>query len=181
MRNMHHAALLDGMGPVSFVDVMTLCDELDEIVLPHLDERVQKRLIRLHRAMRWLGRMVREKSFTWDVLQLCEINHRITGQPPRLADGKACQSAMRFLGESQSSYEQALALFAFALKTPVFCESNLWTALLMANGVLMSHGHPAVSIPPHRHDAFDAALFQLREQNDATPLMQLVAQCHTPT
>jgi hypothetical protein len=74
---------------------------------------------------------------------------------------------------------QALIYFCSAARTRFYAGGNLRTALLMANGILISNGFDAITVPYVRRLELDHALDTLVTTDDATELMAFLIDCAT--
>ncbi len=75
-------------------------------------------------------------------------------------------------------FEQALAFFLFAILQQFFFDGNRRVAHLMMNGILMSHGIDAISVPPHHAEAFNEEIVRFFVNKDGTAVMDLLTECH---
>lgn len=80
--------------------------------------------------------------------------------------------------EVATPFERALALFLFGALQQFFFDGNKRTSRLMMNGILMSAGIDAVSIPAARADEFNAAMVNFYLTRDGTAMMAFVVDCH---
>jgi hypothetical protein len=75
-------------------------------------------------------------------------------------------------------FERARALFLFGALQQFFFDGNKRTSRLMMNGVLMSAGIDAISIPAARVLDFNAAMVRFYESKDGTEMMDFLVECH---
>lgn len=81
------------------------------------------------------------------------------------------------LAETDDPWLQALIYFCSAARTPFYAGGNKRTALLMMNGILISNGFDAVTVPHTRRLELDHALDTLFTTDDATELMTFLVDC----
>lgn len=74
--------------------------------------------------------------------------------------------------------ERAMAFFLFGALRQFFFDGNKRTSRLMMNGVLMSHGIDAISIPAARVHAFNEKMVRFYLNKDATEMMDFLVKCH---
>jgi len=75
-------------------------------------------------------------------------------------------------------FERALAFFLFGALQQFFFDGNKRASRLIMNGLLMSAGIDAVSIPAARADQFNAAIVDFDVRRDGTAMMAFIADCH---
>lgn len=86
---------------------------------------------------------------------------------------------VRTLGEEVAApFERALAFFLFGALQQFFFDGNKRTSRLMMNGILMSAGIDAVSIPAERADEFNNTMVDFYLTRDATAMMAFIVDCH---
>lgn len=75
-------------------------------------------------------------------------------------------------------FERATAFFLFGALQQFFFDGNKRTSRLMMNGVLMSHGIDAISVPAAKAQAFNEAMVRFYCSKDGTEMMAFLAGCH---
>lgn len=75
-------------------------------------------------------------------------------------------------------FERATAFFLFGSLQQFFFDGNKRTSRFMMNGVLMTEGIDAVSIPAVRAAAFNSRMVDFYATRDATEMMAFVLDCH---
>ena len=83
---------------------------------------------------------------------------------------------LRALGDL-APFEQGLAFLLFGALHQFFFDGNKRTARLMMNGLLMSHGIDAISIPAASAQRFHATMVGFYTSKDGTPMMQFLVEC----
>ncbi|MEV7606890.1 hypothetical protein AB0N65_15770 [Paenarthrobacter sp. NPDC089322] len=73
--------------------------------------------------------------------------------------------------------ERAVAYFCFGTRRQFYFDGNKRTSRLMMNGILLSSGHDAISIPFSRRLEFNQHLITLFLDANATPLMEFIIDC----
>ncbi|MET3919861.1 hypothetical protein [Arthrobacter sp. UYEF20] len=84
---------------------------------------------------------------------------------------------LAYLSTLENPVERAVAYFCFGTRHQFYFDGNKRTSRLMMNGILMSSGHDAISIPFSRRLEFNRDLVVLYADGDATPLMQFILDC----
>ncbi len=74
--------------------------------------------------------------------------------------------------------ERALAFFLFGALQQFFFDGNKRTSRFMMNGILMSHGIDAISIPARRAQEFNESMVRFYLSKEATEMMVFLATCH---
>jgi prophage maintenance system killer protein len=75
-------------------------------------------------------------------------------------------------------FERATAFFLFGSLQQFFFDGNKRTSRFMMNGVLMSEGIDAISIPAVRATEFNTRMVDFYTSRDATEMMRFVLDCH---
>jgi prophage maintenance system killer protein len=88
-------------------------------------------------------------------------------------------SGVRSLEQNVSNpFERATAFFLFGSLQQFFFDGNKRTSRFMMNGVLMTEGIDAVSIPAIRAAEFNSRMVDFYTSRDATEMMAFVLDCH---
>jgi prophage maintenance system killer protein len=88
-------------------------------------------------------------------------------------------SGIRSLEQKVSNpFERATAFFLFGSLQQFFFDGNKRTSRFMMNGVLMTEGIDAVSIPAVRAAEFNSRMVDFYTSRDATEMMAFVLDCH---
>jgi hypothetical protein len=82
--------------------------------------------------------------------------------------------------EACPPFERALAFFLFGASQLFFFDGNKQTAFFMMNGILMSHGIDAISVPAIKAQEFTQKMVRFYLSKDATEMMVFLAD-HHPT
>jgi hypothetical protein len=77
-----------------------------------------------------------------------------------------------------NTFERATAFFLFGSLQQFFFDGNKRTSRFMMNGVLMSEGIDAISIPAVRAAEFNTRMVDFYTSRDATEMMGFVLDCH---
>jgi hypothetical protein len=80
--------------------------------------------------------------------------------------------------ESCPPFERATAFFLFGALQQFFFDGNKRTSRFMMNGVLMSHGIDAISVPAARAHEFNEKMVRFYLSKDASEMMDFLANCH---
>ena len=75
-------------------------------------------------------------------------------------------------------FEQATAFFLFGCLQQFFFDGNKRTSRFMMNGVLMSHGIDAISVPASKAQEFNEKMVRFYLSKDATEMIVFLAGCH---
>lgn len=75
-------------------------------------------------------------------------------------------------------FERATAFFLFGALQQFFFDGNKRTSRLMMNGVLMTHGIDAISVPAAKAEAFNEKMVRFYLTRDGTEMMAFLADCH---
>jgi Fic family protein len=75
-------------------------------------------------------------------------------------------------------FERAGAYFLFGAFMQFYFDGNKRTARYMMNGLLMSHGIDAISIPAARKQEFNEEMIDFYRSKDGTRMLSFLASCH---
>jgi Fic family protein len=75
-------------------------------------------------------------------------------------------------------FEQAAAFFLFGALQRFFFDGNKRTSRFMMNGILMSAGIDAISVPAARAQEFNENMVRFYVDKDATEMMAFLVACH---
>lgn len=75
-------------------------------------------------------------------------------------------------------FERATAFFLFGALQQFFFDGNKRTSRFMMNGVLMSHGIDAISVPAAKAQEFHEKMVRFYVTKDATEMMDFLLGCH---
>lgn len=78
----------------------------------------------------------------------------------------------------RSPFEKATAFFLFGALQQFFFDGNKRTSRHMMNGVLMSNGMDAISVPAASAQQFNEKMVRFYLTRDATEMMAFLAECH---
>ena len=79
--------------------------------------------------------------------------------------------------EVADARERALAFFLFGALQQFYFDGNKRTSRFMMNGVLMSHGFDAISVPAKRAQEFNENMVRFYLGKDATEMMRFLIDC----
>jgi Fic family protein len=75
-------------------------------------------------------------------------------------------------------FERALAFFLFGALWQFFFDGNKRTSRFMMNGILMTHGLDAISVPAARAREFNEKMVRFYCEKNGTEMMAFLASCH---
>jgi len=78
----------------------------------------------------------------------------------------------------QHPFERATAFFLFGALQQFFFDGNKRTSRFMMNGILMSAGIDAISVPAARAQEFNENMGRFYLEKDATEMMSFLVNCH---
>jgi len=82
------------------------------------------------------------------------------------------------LAKLPSVFERGMAFFLFGALQQFFFDGNKRTSRAMMNGVFMSHGIDAISIPASRAEEFNEKMVRFYVERDATEMITFLVSCH---
>lgn len=81
--------------------------------------------------------------------------------------------------EIQQPFEKACIFFLFGALQQFFFDGNKRTSRLMMNGILMSHGIDAISIPAAKVQAFNEKMVRFYLNKDGTEMLDFINHCRS--
>ena len=81
--------------------------------------------------------------------------------------------------EVRDPRERAMAWFLFGALHQFYFDGNKRTARFMMNGILMSHGFEAISVPAGRAEEFNDKLAEFYTGHNASEMMAFLIDCQT--
>jgi Fic family protein len=78
----------------------------------------------------------------------------------------------------ENPFERGCAFFLFGALQQFFFDGNKRTSRFMMNGVLMSNGIDAISVPAQRAGDFNEKMVGFYTSKDATEMMAFLVECH---
>ncbi len=78
----------------------------------------------------------------------------------------------------KSPFEKATSFFLFGALQQFFFDGNKRTSRFMMNGILMSNGIDAISVPAAKAQAFNEKMVRFYLTKDATEMMAFLVDCH---
>ena len=75
-------------------------------------------------------------------------------------------------------FERGTAFFLFGALQQFFFDGNKRTARLIMNGILMSHGMDAISVPAARAQEFNEKMVRFYLSKNGTEMMAFLTSCH---
>lgn len=80
--------------------------------------------------------------------------------------------------EATHPFEKAAAFFLFGALQQFFFDGNKRTSRFMMNGILMSNGMDAISVPAGKAQAFNEKMVRFYLTRNATEMMAFLIDCH---
>ena len=81
--------------------------------------------------------------------------------------------------EVQQPFEKAAAFFLFGALQQFFFDGNKRTSRFMMNGILMSAGIDAISVPAAKAQEFNENMVRFYLEKDATEMIAFLVDCHS--
>ena len=82
------------------------------------------------------------------------------------------------LSKVQQPFEKAAAFFLFGAVQQFFFDGNKRTSRFMMNGILMSAGIDAISVPAAKTQEFNESMVRFYLEKDATEMIVFLLNCH---
>jgi Fic family protein len=190
------AALED--NPYTFPEVQTLLDGVT-VGGHRLDD--ERQVLNLAASWKRLAELVGRDAFALDKALFCELNGIVAEQealswgrfrdgavsiagtawkpPPTEALDELFAAGIAALATLDNPIERALAFFLFGARQQFFYDGNKRTARLMMNGVLLSAGLDAITVPASRKLAFNQKMVRYYDSADGTEMMAFLLDCRS--
>jgi hypothetical protein len=190
------ASVLEG-NPFTFPEVKTLLDGVtvggrkvsDQEQVLNLAES-SKRLLAMVKSSQFElskrvfaelnGIVVRKEALEWGVFrgECQETNYTPLPTRPGAPDlNRVFIEGVAAL-QGCGPFERATAFFLFGALRQFFFDGNKRTSRFMMNGVLMSHGIDAISVPAAKAQEFNEKMVRFYLSKDASEMMVFLAGCH---
>lgn len=91
---------------------------------------------------------------------------------------KIFKNGLECLNSISNPLERGLAFFLFGALQQFFFDGNKRTSRMMMNGVLMSNGIDAISIPASRAQEFNEKMVDFYVNREASAMMEFLVNCH---
>jgi Fic family protein len=188
------AALED--NPYTFPEVKTL---LDGVTVGGHRLSDQQQVLNLAAGWKRLAELVRRGEFTLGKTVFCELNGLVAFEealewgrfrsgsvsiagtthkppPPERLD-ELYPLGVATLGALSNALEQGIAFFLFGALNQFFYDGNKRTARLMMNGVLLSAGLDAITIPAARKLEFNQKMLRFYDGKDGSEMTAFLLDC----
>lgn len=125
------------------------------------------------------GLVAREEALTWGAFRTGSVTIAGTAHvpPPSVDLDAVFERGLAALLAIPALHERAIATFLFGALHQFFFDGNKRTARLMMNGVLLTAGEDAISVPAARQLAFNEAMIRFYDTRDGTEMMAFMASC----
>ncbi|MXY58222.1 MAG: Fic family protein [Gammaproteobacteria bacterium] len=123
--------------------------------------------------------VAREEAVEWGVFRTGSVTIAGTDyQPPRWESLESIfEEGLEILRRTDGPHERAIAMFLFGSLNQFFYDGNRRTSRLMMNGILLSAGEDAISVPARRRLEFNEAMIRFYDSRDGTEMMRFTAGC----
>ena len=70
-----------------------------------------------------------------------------------------------------------MATFLFVARNQLFWDGNKRTGRLLMNGLLLSAGHAAITVPAKKHQEFNTKMLRFYDTADSSEMVELLVGC----
>jgi hypothetical protein len=176
------AGVLEG-NPFTFPEVKTL---LEGVTVGGRKLSDQEQILNLAESAKFLVDLVQRRQFSVDKSTFCSLQGLVArhealewGHFRGEGADKVFEAGTRLLQREVSNpFERGAAFFLFGALQQFFFDGNKRTSRYMMNGILMSEGIDAISIPAIRAGEFNARMVDFYTTRNATDMMAFVVDCH---
>jgi hypothetical protein len=184
------ASVLEG-NPFTFPEVKTL---LEGVTIGGRKISDQEQVLNLAGGSRHLLELVKTAKFSLDKATFTALHGLVarhealewghfrgegkeTNYTPEL--NRVFASGLQALqSDVPQPFEKAAAFFLFGALQQFFFDGNKRTSRFMMNGILMSAGVDAISVPAAKAQAFNENMVRFYRTKDATEMMEFLVGCH---
>ena len=174
------ASVLEG-NPFTFPEVKTL---LDGVTIGGRQISDQEQVLNLAKSAKHLLALVKAGKFSMNKTRFTEL-HSLVARNEALEWGhfrdlnRVFASGLQALqDEVPQPFEKAAAFFLFGALQQFFFDGNKRTSRFMMNGILMSAGIDAISVPAAKAQEFNENMVRFYLEKDATEMMAFLVDCH---
>ena len=194
------ASVLEG-NPFTYPEVKTL---LDGVTVGGRKISDQEQVLNLAESSKHLLAMVKANQFKLDKATFTDL-HSLVARNEALEwghfrgegkDGRYTplptlkgaadlnrvflQGVQELNEQVDAPFEKALAFFLFGALQQFFFDGNKRTSRFMMNGILMSAGIDAISVPAAKVQEFNEKMVMFYLSKDATEMMEFMVGCYEP-
>ncbi len=177
-------------NPFTFPEVQTL---LEGITVGGHKLADQQQVLNQSNSLKRLLKLIKQKTFRLDKLTFCELHSLVafeealewgifrTGDvkiagtehqpPPAEQLEQIFHDGLAYLNNLSNPLEQAMAMFLFGSLHQFFYDGNKRTSRLMMNGILLSNGLDAMTIPAKQKLAFNQTMISFYDSHQADEMM----------
>lgn len=174
------ASVLEG-NPFTYPEVKTL---LDGVTIGGRQISDQEQVLNLAKSSKHLLALVKAGKFSMDKATFTEL-HSLVARNEALEWGHFRDLNRVFSGGLQAlqdevpqPFEKAAAFFLFGALQQFFFDGNKRTSRFMMNGILLSAGIDAISVPAAKAQEFNENIVRFYLEKDATEMMAFLVDCH---
>jgi len=191
----YDVAYLEG-SPYTFPEVQTLLEGIT--VGGHkLDD--EKLIINQSNSWKLLLEMVKKNEFTISKEVVLKLHTKVAkeealkwgsfrdGQvyiagtewmpPAHEALDAIFKSVTKDIETIANPYEKGICLFLYMARNQFFYDGNKRTGRLMMNGIILSAGYEAISIPAKRKQAFNEKMIRFYNSGDTIEMLEFILSC----
>lgn len=87
------------------------------------------------------------------------------------------QNMLEQINDYEDIYEKAICLFLQMARSQFFFDVNKRMGRFMMNGLLLSHGYPAINLPAKRQLEFNQLMLEFYINNDMRKMLEFMFSC----
>ena len=123
-----------------------------------------------------------EEALEWGQFRSGKVTIAGTDYLPPTAD-KLDQSWQEITQQAEKTadvFDRAIMVFLQMARIQFFYDVNKRMGRFMMNGILLSHGLPAINLPAKRQQEFNELMLDFYTANDMAPMNQFMKSCLSP-
>ena len=133
----------------------------------------------LDSALRLHALVAKEEALEWGKLRTGTVSIAGTSHEPPAADTlqSVCRTGARALRGVRCIHTRAVATFLFVARNQLFWDGNKRTGRLLLNGLLLSTGHDAITVPAKKRQEFNTEMLRFYDTGDSSEMVKLLIAC----
>ena len=133
----------------------------------------------LDSALRLHALAAKEEALEWGKLRTGTVGIAGTShEPPDATKLKSvCRAGAQALRNVKCIHTRAAATFLFVARNQLFWDGNKRTGRLLMNGLLLSAGHDAITVPAKKRQEFNTKMIRFYDTADSSDMIRLLVAC----
>ncbi len=133
----------------------------------------------LDSALRLHALAAKEEALEWGKLRGGTVSIAGTSHELPAAETleSVCRTGAHALQDVRCVHTRAAATFLFVARNQLFWDGNKRTGRLLMNGLLLSAGHDAITVPAKKRQEFNTKMLRFYDTADSSEMIELLVGC----